>query len=261
MAQKISHPEDHPYSIPDIMEYLENKMDEQRVAQFEKHLIECEICQNTAYELTRIDVFHEVIKGIGQWHLGLKEIKALLAEDLSLEEKRRFENHINACKNCKRAVEIYKANFEKINKKFIDKIFSTEKEQGVSITIAVAIVKKDGTILLVRRRQREGSLHWQFPSGSVKQKEEAGRTAERKVFDKTSVVCQVTKLIGKRIHPETEVQAMYFLSTYISGETFLKDTEDLDEVKWVSAQDALRMITSNVFPPVREYLAKFSDAA
>ena len=44
--------------------------------------------------------------------------------------------------------------------------------------IAVAIVVSDGRVLMVRRRQKEGALHWQFPSGSVETGETCHTTIE-----------------------------------------------------------------------------------
>jgi ADP-ribose pyrophosphatase YjhB (NUDIX family) len=45
--------------------------------------------------------------------------------------------------------------------------------------IAAAIIVRDGKVLLVRRRVREGTLSWQFPAGAIEADETPGQAAIR----------------------------------------------------------------------------------
>ena len=53
--------------------------------------------------------------------------------------------------------------------------------------IAAAVIVKDGQVLLVRRRVKEGSLSWQFPAGMVKPGVPAEQVAVRETLAETGV--------------------------------------------------------------------------
>jgi 8-oxo-dGTP diphosphatase len=49
--------------------------------------------------------------------------------------------------------------------------------------ISVAIVCHDMSVLLIRRKKREGNLLWQFPAGQIEQGEKSADAAVREVFE------------------------------------------------------------------------------
>lgn len=120
--------------------------------------------------------------------------------------------------------------------------------------IAVAIVEKNREFLIVRRRKKEGSLLWQFPAGAVENSEADNHAAERETFEETNIRCKAVKQFGERIHPETNVKVSYWLCEYVEGLLELKDKEELDQAKWASGKDVLSSITSDLYPPIREYI-------
>jgi 8-oxo-dGTP diphosphatase len=120
--------------------------------------------------------------------------------------------------------------------------------------IVIAIVKKDNKFLMVRRKQKEGNLHWQFPAGGVEENEADEEAVLREVFEETDVVCQIIDKLGERVHPNTNRLVSYWKCLYISGNAFLKDMEDLDCVSWMSKDEIFFNVTSEIFPAVREYI-------
>ncbi len=122
--------------------------------------------------------------------------------------------------------------------------------------IAVSVVKKDDKYLLVKRRQKEGNLLWQFPSGGIEENENDDSAAIRETFEETGVVCKPLFKFGEREHPDFPVKLFYWLNEYIAGEAFVKDNEELSEVKWCSANEVFDLITSNLYEKIKEYLEK-----
>lgn len=122
--------------------------------------------------------------------------------------------------------------------------------------IAVSVVKKDDKYLLVRRKQKEGNLQWQFPSGGIEENESDDLASVRETYEETGVVCKPIFKFGERKHPDFPVQLHYWLTEYITGDAFVKDDDELDEVKWCSSKEVMKLITSNLFDKIREYLEK-----
>lgn len=120
--------------------------------------------------------------------------------------------------------------------------------------IVIAIVKKDNKFLMVRRKQKEGNLHWQFPAGGVEENEADEEAVLREVFEETDVVCKIIDKLGERVHPTTNRIVSYWKCSYISGEAFLKDTDDLDAVSWMLKEEIFQCITSEIFQPVKDFI-------
>jgi len=60
--------------------------------------------------------------------------------------------------------------------------------------------------------------------------------------------------LGSRTHPDTGVLATYWLCDYVSGTIMNKDPKELDEVKWLTGEEALSKITSDVYSPLKSLL-------
>ena len=122
--------------------------------------------------------------------------------------------------------------------------------------IAVSVVKKENLFLLVRRRQKEGNLQWQFPSGGIVENESDDNASIRETYEETGVVCKPLMKFGERNHPDFPVQLHYWLNEYVTGDAYVKDDEELDEVKWCSSNEVFELITSNLYEKIKEYLEK-----
>ena len=120
--------------------------------------------------------------------------------------------------------------------------------------IAVSVVKKDDKYLLVRRKQKEGNLQWQFPSGGINENEADDSASVRETFEETGVVCKPIMKFGERNHPDFPVQLFYWLNEYVTGEAYVKDDEELDDFKWCTPQEVLSLITSNLYEKIKNYL-------
>lgn len=81
--------------------------------------------------------------------------------------------------------------------------------------IVIGIVTKGQKVLIVKRKEKEGNLLWQFPGGGV----EIGETDEvaiiRELKEETGILAKVTSCLGERIHPYTKKEMSYWVCEYI----------------------------------------------
>ncbi|MEM8487937.1 MAG: NUDIX hydrolase [Bacteroidota bacterium] len=128
-------------------------------------------------------------------------------------------------------------------------------EIGEEIRVAMGIVVKSSEILLVKRSHREADLLWQFPGGKIKTLESPENAAVREVYEETGVRCTARKMIGfRKPHPSTGASVYYVVCDYVSGHTIIKDTSEIERVKWVRTRDLSAYMPHKLFPGVLKYL-------
>lgn len=120
--------------------------------------------------------------------------------------------------------------------------------------IAAAVIVKDGRVLLVQRRVKEGTLSWQFPAGEVEEGESPGQAAVREAHEETGLTVAETKLLGDRIHPATGRTMIYVACDVISGDARVVDDEELVNFAWSNRDKLTEYIPYGVFPAVQDYL-------
>lgn len=120
--------------------------------------------------------------------------------------------------------------------------------------IAAAIIVRDGTVLLVRRRVKEGALSWQFPAGAIEEGETPGQAAVRETREETGLVVAESAVLGERVHPKTGRTMVYVACEVIDGDATVVDRDELVEVVW-SGRDQLRdYVPYGFYPAVQEHL-------
>lgn len=120
--------------------------------------------------------------------------------------------------------------------------------------IAAAVIVKDGRVLLVRRRVKEGSLSWQFPAGEVETGETAGEAAVREAGEEVGLTVAETKSLGDRVHPATGRTMVYIACDVIDGDAQVVDDEELVELAWASQDQLGDYVPYGFFEPVQQYL-------
>lgn len=120
--------------------------------------------------------------------------------------------------------------------------------------IAAAVIVKDGRVLLVRRRVKEGSLSWQFPAGEVEAGETAGQAAVREVGEEVGLMVAETKMLGERVHPATGRTMVYVACAVVEGDARVVDDEELVELAWATQSQLAEYVPYGFFEPVQQYL-------
>ncbi|WP_040477244.1 NUDIX hydrolase [Longispora albida] len=120
--------------------------------------------------------------------------------------------------------------------------------------IAAAVVVSDGRVLLVRRKQREGQLSWQFPAGEVEPGETGTDAAVREAHEETDLIVRAIGTLGNRAHLATGRTMIYVACEVLSGTARVADEEELAEVEWCDGTRLAECIPYPLFGPVRAYL-------
>ncbi|GAA2991925.1 hypothetical protein GCM10020229_00450 [Kitasatospora albolonga] len=127
-------------------------------------------------------------------------------------------------------------------------------EQTDKPGIAAAIVVRDGRVLMVQRRVKEGELSWQFPAGEVEAGESAEEAAVRETTEEVGLTVKAIRLLGERVHPKTGRQMSYAACIVVSGTATVVDTEELVELAWVTHEQIPEFVPYGLFEPVQQYL-------
>jgi 8-oxo-dGTP diphosphatase len=126
--------------------------------------------------------------------------------------------------------------------------------------IVVAVITKDDTVLLVRRRRPEGNLIWVFPGGAVEPGETEVQAVEREVHEEVGLKVRAQTKLGQRVHPDTGRLLAYWVCEPVSGDGSIADAEELDLLTWVTPPEAIAIIATSLYPPVREHLESLQRA-
>jgi 8-oxo-dGTP diphosphatase len=127
----------------------------------------------------------------------------------------------------------------------------TTTEQPV---VSMAIIARDGAVLMIRRRQKEGELLWAFPGGAVEAGETPEEAAVREVAEEVGLTVASHKVLGERVHPKTQRAMVYTACTVLGGEPTVLDAEEIAEVAWVKHSDIPAHVPYGLFEPVQAYL-------
>jgi 8-oxo-dGTP diphosphatase len=120
--------------------------------------------------------------------------------------------------------------------------------------LSMAVVVKDGKLLMIRRREREGDLLWALPGGAIEFGETPEDAAVRETVEETGLVVVATKLLGERVHPKTQRLMSYTACEPVQGEAKVADEDELDAVAWVALDEIPKYVPYGLYGPVQEYL-------
>jgi 8-oxo-dGTP diphosphatase len=130
----------------------------------------------------------------------------------------------------------------------------TEQSTVARPAIAAAIIVDDGRVLMVRRREREGQLSWQFPAGEVEPGETDEDAAVRETQEEVGITVSAAQRLGERIHPATNRRMVYIACKMLDGIAHVADEDELAEVEWCDRATLTRHVPYPFFGPVQEYL-------
>lgn len=120
--------------------------------------------------------------------------------------------------------------------------------------VSIAIFRKDGKVLLVRRGKNEKTFpnFWVIPGGKVEKEETNQQALEREVLEEAGVVFRDAKLASWE---ETDQRTyLRFVGTFVSR----KDTPisgDIQAVDWFS----LDSLPETIVPQTRVFLSNLSN--
>lgn len=120
--------------------------------------------------------------------------------------------------------------------------------------IAAAVIVKDGRVLLVQRRVKEGSLSWQFPAGAVEAGESASDAAVRETREETGLTVAEAKVLGERVHPATGRTMIYVACNVVNGDARIADEDELADFAWSEREQLSEYVPHGFYEPVQQHL-------
>ncbi|KDN84646.1 NUDIX hydrolase [Kitasatospora cheerisanensis] len=120
--------------------------------------------------------------------------------------------------------------------------------------VAVAVVVRDGRVLMVQRRAADGELWWQFPAGEVRDGETAEAAAARETAGQTGLSVTAARLLAERAHPVNGLRTAYFACSVAAGPASVAGVEDLVALEWVTRGRLAEYVPSGLCGPVQAYL-------
>ena len=144
-----------------------------------------------------------------------------------------------------------------MSKEEFNAFFDTEVAQNTIInqmSIAIGIVKHNGNVLMLKRTSEENGLRWGFPATMVKPNENIAARVVKETFAETGIRTTFSKIIGVRVHPNTQAIVSYCALEYASGTVENLDDYENEEARWVPLNEYNALITSDLYTKVKEYL-------
>ncbi|RLI30286.1 NUDIX hydrolase, partial [Candidatus Bathyarchaeota archaeon] len=87
------------------------------------------------------------------------------------------------------------------------------------IAVDVVIVRKDGSIVLIKRKNEPFKDHWAIPGGFVEYGERVEEAAIREAKEETGLEIRIKKLVGVYSDPNRDPRGHVISITYLAEET------------------------------------------
>jgi 8-oxo-dGTP diphosphatase len=105
------------------------------------------------------------------------------------------------------------------------------------VPVVSAVIRKEGKVLILRRREAFMGYLWEFPGGRPEDQETLQAGLERIIRDELGIEVEVGDYLcatGLAIHCELSIKSYVYESSIVSGAVTLKDHE---EMRWVEPQE------------------------
>lgn len=124
------------------------------------------------------------------------------------------------------------------------------------VPVAVAVVSSPLGALISSRR--EGDPPIAFIGGEIQSGESASDAAIREVKEETGLEIKTGRIIGRRLHPQTNRFLTYVAAwpATTNTEIAVLDTKELSTVQWMSFTEITDVLGTDLFEPVRKHLKR-----
>lgn len=127
--------------------------------------------------------------------------------------------------------------------------------------VVLALIEKDGSFLIIKRRKPLLGLLWAFPGGIQKEGETEESAIVRESKEEVGLDIEIvgTKLFEWK-HPRTLVQTVYFHCRQLdlNQATQIGEPYEIEELEWVSPTEVFERFTTESHPKIREFVLSFS---
>jgi len=135
------------------------------------------------------------------------------------------------------------------------KLNFNEFERGVFLVNLLAVIKKDGKILIGRRENDPyiKKLTWSFPGGRPDYGDDLEKYLSLEIKKKTNLDAEIKDVIFTKTYPENrQFLSIYFTAEITGGEE--KAGEKFKELKWVKPEELKTHFTTSLHPKLLEII-------
>jgi len=135
-------------------------------------------------------------------------------------------------------------------------------EKGVFLVNCLAIVYKDGKILIGKREEDPfiKELGWSFPGGRPTYDKSLEESLKEEVKKKTNLDIEVKKIIFARIFTEKkEFLSLYYFCLCEPVDGIEKPGDKFKELKWIKPTEVTKYFTTSIDPFVLDFLKKLES--
>lgn len=106
------------------------------------------------------------------------------------------------------------------------------------ITVTCAIIRRNGAVLIARRKKGAMAGKWEFPGGKVEQGETPEESLAREMKEEFNVSVRVGSFLAESLHSykNFSIRLLAYETELLSSDLYLSDH---DEVRWVLPGDLL----------------------
>jgi len=130
-------------------------------------------------------------------------------------------------------------------------VFAAESDR---LAVAVAVIVRQGRVLLARRRADDGAPRWVLPGGKVEPGESPEAAAVREVLEEAGLTVPPRRVLGERVHPATGKHLVYVACDVIAGTAQVADAGELDAVEWIPVGELGAYVPGGFYGPVETHL-------
>ncbi|MDM9628103.1 NUDIX hydrolase [Rhizobium sp. S152] len=121
--------------------------------------------------------------------------------------------------------------------------------------VALAVVIDEDRVLMLERRD-DAELSWVFPGGKVAPGESPENAARRELYEEAGILCNVSRSIGTRVHPDTHRVIGYFLCEPQELSARVMEPHLFSNVSWMTLSELEASIKTSLFAPVRAAISE-----
>lgn len=102
------------------------------------------------------------------------------------------------------------------------------------LTVAAAIIERDGKVLIARRKEvLTNGGRWEFPGGKLKEGETPRSCLKREIKEELGLEVTVTDQLGSGTHDSQgrNIRLLFYRTRWVAGDICLQDHS---EVRWVA---------------------------
>ncbi len=133
-------------------------------------------------------------------------------------------------------------------------------DPGQQPSVALAVITRNGQLLLVHRRVDDGTPPWALPGGKTGPGESAEAAAVREAREETGLAVMACHVLGERVHPVTGKRIVYIACDVIAGTARAAAPREVDAVRWVPFSEVRAYVPGGLHAAVQEYLDGMTGA-